>query len=481
MKKHLSIILTLLFSAFVVFGQTPTGSLKGVVSTTDGVVANATVTLKFSSTGKTQTATTDDQGAFSFVQLEPGVYSVTVAANGFKTFIANDVKVDIGREYNFTPMLEIGNIQESVTVTAGVDLISATSTQLTTTVSPQQILSLPLVTRNPLSLTTLQAGVQSNPSQLTTINGMRTTATNITRDGISINDPFIRANATDFAPGRPSVDDTGEFTISTGNQEADLGSGGAQISLVTPRGTTDYHGALFAYNRNSAFGANNFFSNRSGTPLAFRNRNQYGGKIGGSFPTPVFGEGGPLFHRNKGFFFIAYEGVRDPFSARATRTILTPAARTGAFSFNRATDGAATAICPSGTAGSICTIPNILAFATAQGLPGIPANIDPIIQSVILANLPAAGNDTGGDSLNTTGYGFNRSQSQSLATYSNRFDYDATERDSFSVVYNWNKETNDRPDVDNQGFSPDPDVTQGSTNEQVTVSYRRAFFEQYRQ
>ncbi len=475
MKKILSIALMLLLSTFITFGQTPTGSLKGVVSTADGVVPNATITLKFASTGKTQTATSDEQGAFSFVQLEPGNYSVTVSANGFKTFIANDVKIDVGREYNFTPTLEIGSIQENVTVTAGVDLVSSTSSQISTTISPQQILSLPLITRNPLNLTTLQAGVQSNPSQLTTINGMRTTATNTTRDGISINDPFIRANATDFAPGRPSVDDTGEFTISTGNQEADLGSGGAQIILVTPRGTTSYHGALFAYNRNSAFGANNFFSNKTGVALPFRNRNQYGGKFSGTFPTPVFGEGGPTFHKNKGFFFISYEGIRDPFSARATRTILQPAARTGAFNFNRVTAGAANSICPTATAGSLCTIPNILAFATAQGLPGIPATIDPIIQSRILALLPTAGNTTGGDTLNTTGYGFNRSQKQALQTYSNRFDYDATERDSFSLVYNWNKEQNDRPDVDNQGFDPIPDVTQGSTNEQVTVSYRRAF------
>ncbi len=322
-------------------------------------------------------------------------------------------------------LLKLENVQENVTVTAGVDLVTSTSSQLATTISPQQILSLPLITRNPLNLTTLQAGVASNPSQNTSINGMRTTATNITRDGISINDPFIRANATDFAPGRPSVDDTGEFTISTGNQEADLGSGGAQIILVTPRGTKDLHGALFAYNRNSAFGANNFFNNRSvsaaqpkGIPIPFRNRNQYGGKVSGTFPTPVFGEGGPTFHKNKGFFFISYEGIRDPFSARATRTILTPGARGGAFVFNRATAGAATAICPDGAVGSVCTIPNILSFAIAQGLPGIPATIDPIIQARYLALLPTAGNTTGGDSLNTTGYGFNRSQSQTQSTYS---------------------------------------------------------------
>src|SRR5690606_31408015 len=111
-------------------------------------------------------------------------------------------------------------------------------------------------------------GVQSIAFQETAINGMRTSFTNITRDGINIQDNFIRQNATDFAPGRPSVDDTAEFTITTSNQEADQGYGGAQIRLVTPRGTSDLHGALFAYNRNSRFGANSFFNNRAGHFIA---------------------------------------------------------------------------------------------------------------------------------------------------------------------------------------------------------------------
>ncbi|MCY7345211.1 MAG: carboxypeptidase-like regulatory domain-containing protein, partial [Pyrinomonadaceae bacterium] len=361
MKRLLSaLFLTTIFVA-ISLAQTPTGRLLGIVSGPDGVLPNATVTVTFNQTGKVQTLVTDGDGAFSLAQLEPGTYTVNVTASGFKTFVANEVKIDIGREYNLTPVLELGNVQETVTVTAGADVLTSTSAQVTNTVSPQQILSLPLVTRNPLNLTTLQAGTASSAFQGTSINGMRTTQTNITRDGISINDAFIRTNATDFAPGRPSVDDTGEFTISTTNQEADLGSGGAQIILVTPRGTQDFHGALFAYNRNSEFAANNFFSNRAGrfiatdaaviagrakvgderTPRPFRNRNQYGGKIGGPFPVFNFGEGGPVFNKNKGFFFFAYEKVKDPISALTTtpRTILTSSARAGTLTFNRATAG----------------------------------------------------------------------------------------------------------------------------------------------
>ncbi len=488
MKKCLLSILYILGSLSFIFAQTPTGRLIGTISSPDGgVLPNAAVEVKFSKTGKTLTSTTDGSGSFSFGQLEPGDYTVTVSAAGFKTLVANEVKIDIGRDYNLTRTLEVGNISETVTVTAGADVVTSTTAQVTNVVSPQQILSLPLITRNPLSLTTLQPGVASNPAQGTSINGMRTTQTNITRDGISINDQYIRSNATDFAPGRPSVDDTGEFTLATSNQESDLGSGGAQIILVTPRGTKDFHGALFAYNRNSRFGANNFFNNRTlntdGTPAEiskkppFRNRNQYGGKIGGPFPLFHFGEGGPMFDKNKGFFFFAYEGIKDPLAQRYTRTILTPSARNGTFQFARATAGSVInsggLSCPSGAVNSICTVTNILAYAQSQGFQGIPSAIDPIIQQRVLSVLPTAGNASGGDSLNTTGYALNRRFDTTRNTYTARIDVDATDKDNLSGTFSYNKENVLRPDVDVTGFTASPDVTQFSENKTFTVSYRR--------
>ncbi len=464
--------------AFTIAAQTPTGRLIGTVSGPDGVLPGATVTVKFNQTGRTQTVTTGSEGDFTVPSLEPGLYTVNITAQGFKAFVANELKIDIGRDYNLTPTLEIGNVQEVVEVTAGADVITSNSAQVTNVVSPQQILSLPLITRDPLNLTTLQAGTASNAFQGTSINGMRTTLTNITRDGISINDQFIRANATDFAPGRPSVDDTGEFTISTTNQEADLGSGGAQIILVTPRGQSEFRGALFAYNRNSYFSANNFFNNRTGVARPFRNRNQYGGKIGGPMPIPAFGEGTPLFWKDKGFFFFAYEGIKDPLSQRYTRPIFTSGARGGTFQFNRAIAGSPInsggVSCPSGDVNSICTVSNILTFAQSQGFVGIPSTVDPIIQSLVLDPMPTAGNTTGiGDGLNTTGYALNRRFDTTRKTYTTRIDIDATAKDSINWVYSWNKENVLRPDVDTVGFTADPDVTQFSKNKTATVTYRR--------
>ena len=495
MKKYLTGTLLVLMCATFALAQSTTGRLSGTVSSADGVLPGATVTATDNKTGREQTTVTNGEGNFLFPQLEFGLYTVKVTNEGFKTSIANDVKIDVGRDYTLNRQLEIGELSETVVVTAGADVVTSSSAQISNTVSPEQILSLPLITRNPLSLTALQAGVAANSAQNTTINGMRTTMTNITRDGINIQDTFIRSNATDFSPGRPSVDDTGEFTIATANAEADQGYGGAQIRLVTPRGTKDFHGALFAYNRNSGFAANSFFNNRTpnnpdgsqnsvAEKPAFRNRNQFGGKISGPLPVPGFGEGTPVIFKDKGFFFFAYEKIKDPVTSanNLTRTILTPSARNGAFQYNRATARCGDhyksrrrfVACPATPHRRICTISNILAYAKPQLPTGnIPTTISPIIQSRVFSQLPTASNFTGGDLLNTAGFRTTRASDQERDQYSTRIDVDFNEKSSISGIFNYNKELNLSPDADTTKFTTTPGVTQSSTNKQFTMAYRQ--------
>lgn len=476
MKRFSIALMLIVLGSVMVFAQGTTGGLSGTVSGPDGALPGATVTATDTKTSRELTVTTNDEGFYRFPQLEFGTYTIKITASGFKTLIANEQKIDVGREANLSPTLEIGDISAEVVVTAGADVVTSTTAQVSNTVSPQQILSLPLITRNPLTLTGLQAGVSANSAQLTTINGMRTTFTNITRDGINIQDQFIRTNATDFAPGRPSVDDTGEFTIVTTNQEADQGYGGAQIRLVTPRGTNDFHGALFAYNRNSAFAANSFFNNRTGAEKPFRNRNQFGGKASWRLPVPGFGEGVPAVYWDKAFWFFAYEGIRDPVSAVATRTILSPAARAGTFTYNRTNSTDVTPFCPSQAIGSVCTIPNFLQFAqTAFPAGNIRSTISPIIQSEIIAGLPTTSNFTGGDGLNTQGFRFNRGSDQERDQHTTRIDVDFNDKTTLSGIFNFNDELNLRPDVDTSGFSTTPDVIQTSTNKQFTMALRRVF------
>jgi len=422
MKSYLFALLLLAAFAIAAVGQSNTGNLVGTVSDASGVIAGATVVITDSQSGRQRTVTTNADGSFTLAQLEVGIYTVKITAAGHKTKTISDVKIDVGQTSTLTTALEVGDINEIVTVAAGADVINSNNGEISTTVTGRQIVELPLNGRNPLTLVLLQAGTSSNSAQTTTINGQRSSFTNITRDGVNVQDNFIRANAVDFIPDRPNVDDTGEFTIVTQNAGAEAGYGASQIQLVTPRGSNDFHGAVYLYNRNSKFAANTWFNNANRVNRPYLNRNQFGGKIGG----PIW--------KNKAFFFFAYEDFRLRQSISPTRTILTSPARGGTFQW-RDTNG----IVRSG---------NIFTLAAAAGLVNPPTGIDPTIASRILANLPTGPvNTLAGDQLNTTGLIVPTTSNQERKAYTSRFDFDINDRNSVNLVYNYKKEYNERTDL----------------------------------
>src|SRR5436190_21741819 len=126
MTRILCAIVGIAIFATVAFAQLTTSNLIGTVSGPDGVLPGATVVVKDNKTGKEVTVTTDSDGGFRVPNLEIGYYTVTVTSSGFKTFTAQEVKLEIGKDYNLTPKLEIGQLSESVTVTAGADIINTT-------------------------------------------------------------------------------------------------------------------------------------------------------------------------------------------------------------------------------------------------------------------------------------------------------------------------------------------------------------------
>ena len=125
--------------------------------------------------------------------------------------------------------------------------------------------------------------------------------------------------------------------------------------------------------------------------------------------------------------------------------------------------------------GSVCTIPNLLTYARGFGgnFLTLPAAIDPTVQAQIISQLPDAGNFTGGDSLNTTGHRMLRRSDQKRDQYSTRVDVDIDDNNTLYGVFNYNKESNLRPDADTTAFSVVPNVIQFSTNKQFTMAYRR--------
>ena len=167
MKRLIVTVLMLCFSFAAASAQTSnTGSLVGTVSGPDGLIAGATVTVTDDKTQRTVTVNTNDQGSFTISQLDVGEYTVTVTSSGFKTFTATKVKIDAGRPYTLNPTLELGQLQENVTVIAGADVVNSVNAELSTSVSPRQVLDLPINGRNPLALLNLQAGVNATSSSI---------------------------------------------------------------------------------------------------------------------------------------------------------------------------------------------------------------------------------------------------------------------------------------------------------------------------
>ena len=456
MKRIFWFLAVIAIAATSVFAQLTSSTLSGTVSGPDGLLPGATVVVKDNQTGNEITVVTNSEGGFKVPNLNIGIYSVTVTSAGFKTYTANGVKVEVGKDFSLPVSLELGAVSEVVTVTAGAEIVNSVDAKISNSVSRKALDDLPSLGRNPLNFVPLQAGAASNPNQNTVINGIRTSGTNTTIDGINVQDNFIRSNATDFSPARPTVDEVEEFAVSSQNG-ADDGFGGAQIQFSTRRGGNDYHLRLFEFNRNSKLSANNFFNNSSGTPRPFRNRNQFGGNASGPLPFFNFGEGGPfgISGKDKLFFFFAYEKLidRQP-AAPQFSTVLTNNARQGIFTYTAAVNDPANGV----VAGQIVTV-NLFNPALATGITGI----NPIIASRFLSRIPTGNSTLVGDQRNTTGVVVQQIFNPEQTNYTARIDYVVNGRNQVTGTYRSVNQTILRADIDNS-FNQIPDVVQPSNN-----------------
>lgn len=452
MKRVFGVSLLLALFAITAFAQLSTVSLIGTVSTTDGVLPGATVTVRDNKTNKETTVTTEGDGGFRVSNLEIGFYTVTVSANGFKNYVANDVKLEVGKDYSLPVALEVGVATETVTVTAGADIINASDGQLTSTVNNRQIAELPLLARNPLSFVTLQAGVASNPGQQSTINGVRTSATNITIEGVNAQDGFIRANATDFSPARPLVDEVEEFAVAS-QVSADGGFGSGQIQIPIRRGGNRFNGSVFEYNRNSRFASNSFFNNANRVPRPFRNRNEFGGRIGGRII------------KDRLFFFGFYQKSIDRQSSNDLTTVLTANARQGLFTYTANANDPANGV----VAGQTVTV-NLLNPALATGVTAI----DPLIRARFLSLTPFGNTAQAGDGRVTTGFAFNQTANSEQTNYTGRLDYTLNSSNTFKGIYRYVYQTVQRNDVDGS-FNQTPLVDQPSSNPFLSLGWNSTF------
>ena len=189
----------------------------------------------------TTPATSD--GLFAFTGVGAGTYDVVVSAPGFRKHTDRGVVLTAGVETALPAIkLEVGSLTDTVEVTESATIVQTTNSEVASNMSRSQIKDLPILNRSPLSLVTALAGVSNGRAGDSVINGQRTSFTNMTLDGVNIQDNFIRTNAVDFSPNLLLLDQVSEMTISTSNTNPAFGNGASQVTFVTPSGTNRFHG-----------------------------------------------------------------------------------------------------------------------------------------------------------------------------------------------------------------------------------------------
>ena len=435
----------LAFCAVAVLAQQGTSTVRGTVADPQGnVVSNATVTLTNLATGATRTTTTSDDGLYVFDFIAVGDYKVEVEATGFKKKAVTDIHALVAKSTTVDVALEVGAVTETVTVTAGAAeaLINRDDGTLGNHFVSRQITQLPLEGRNVTNLLSLQPATTRDG----TVAGARADQSNITLDGVDINeaetnqignpntDPADSTNALNLVPDRSTVlrlnaEAVEEFRVTTTNANANQGrSGGAQVALVTKSGTNDFHGALFEFYRTKKFSANNFFNNLSGIEKPALIRHTFGGALGG----PIV--------KDRAFFFYSFEGDRITRSQpiETPRNVPLASLGNGEVRFFGCPPG--TPIDGCGGAGGVTPTLQVLNTAQLNSI-FFEAGINPAAVAVLrdaAARYPA--NDfTVGDGLNHAGFRFNTPLPAERNSHVGKFDFNLTSRQTAfvrtSVIY----------------------------------------------
>src|SRR5438128_1185861 len=253
------LLFALIFSHDAAFGQAGTSTIRGTVTDQQGgAIAHAQVSIK-NSAGFSRTQETTSTGAFSFDLIPVADYDVTVTAAGFRKADFTSVHALVGNTITVDVRLEVGSTNQVVQVeSSGNEVqINTQDATLGNTIIGEQITQLPMEGRNVLNLLTLQPGVTPDGS----VAGARSDQSNITLDGVDIND--AQSNAIDGPVLRLNAEAIQEFRVTTVNSNANEGrSSAAQINLVTKSGSNQWHGAAFELYRGSIFEANDWFSNQ---------------------------------------------------------------------------------------------------------------------------------------------------------------------------------------------------------------------------
>ena len=314
--------------------QYENGSVVGTVRDSSGaVVADATVTVTNRATGVVSTRQTDGSGDYEVPALRVGQYDVAITHAGFATATATNITVSVAARQRVDLQLNVGEATTTVEVSDVALKIETDQSQRGETVTAHQVVGLPLVSRNYSDLVGLAPGVRQTANGVTTtsntglvregsfnVNGQRSMFNNYLLDGMD-NNAYGESNqgfSNQIIQTPP--DSVAAFQVVTNNESAEYGrASGATINVASAQGTNTLHGRVYEFLRNTDLNAIGFFAPPGGTKPQF-NRNQFGGNVGG----PIL--------RNRAFFFLDYEGLRQARKQVSSATLPTPAQLGGVFS-----------------------------------------------------------------------------------------------------------------------------------------------------
>ena len=320
--------------------------LNGTVQDENGAtVPGAKVTILNPSTAFSREITTGDNGLYTFTLIPPGNYEVRVEKTGFTAFLQTNITLAVGQQSTLDARLQVGNVQQTVEVTAAAPILNTGSADLGSEVSSKQAVELPLNIRNVYGLVALDSSV-NNSQQNQALNPPGSQG-NVDQDIAFFNfgggrfgtTAFLLDGAWDGAGDWdgviyvPTVDELQEFRIQTNTFSPQYGlSMGNVVNAVTKSGTRSFHGGAFEFLRNNNLDANNYFNNLNGLERPQFKRNQFGFTAGGPVYIPKF-----YRQREKTFIFGTYEGLRQQTPTTLLATVPTVAQRGGDFSqtFNK--------------------------------------------------------------------------------------------------------------------------------------------------
>ena len=439
-RRAVSLTLFLFALNTLTWAQSSTTSLRGTVTDNSGAaVANATVILSDPQRSIERTARTTAEGGYEFVSVAPGTYLVTAEMTGFRKYQQKDLQLLVNTPSTVDISLQVGASNETIEVTGEAPLINSTDASLGNAFSERQVMELPMEGRNVPDLLSLQSGVAytGNRSDINknldtrsgAVNGARSDQSNITLDGVDVND---QANGYAFTSVLPiTADSVQEFRVTTSNYNADQGrSSGAQVSLVTKSGTNSFHGSLYEYMRNTATSANDYFVKQA----------QLGSGLPNKAPKlirNIFGVavGGPII-KDRLFFFVNYEGARQREENSAVRVVPSDALRDGVMTYQCADASA----CPGGTVagfnGSHTIAPGFFGLSPTQ-----ITNMDPLTiganptMVTYFQSFPSANDTTVGDGVNFQGFRFKGPIAKNNDWYIARLDFKITNSGSHNLFW----------------------------------------------